>query len=380
MKKTLLTLALASLVGSAFANTTVYQSDVARLYVDGYTRFVYAYEKNKDGLTSKTTNQYVKARYRLAFGGDFRVADSTAYGFRVRLQNNFLQDGTSKVYTYATDATAKSHLSEGTQYFAFDRAYVYLANDQFGRLQLGRQTTVVDGAADSDLEYLDFLTALRANTRTTGNQTVYYTSPVFNNFVFEYSYSQTKHNRKLYSSIADGNRVVQNAFAGTYAFSTGTAVKATAVFENLRNTEANVTKKKGFEVAVVQKLLNDDLTVAAAYDYVRTQNKDGVVSQVTNSTDKHHSVVVKASYRLNQYFQPYAGATYQKLDLESANAEHKVAGFYLGAQSDVYQLDTFKVRVFGETLFLRDRVKNESTDKKRTIKDTAFAAGVKVSF
>ncbi|WP_222986924.1 porin [Psittacicella melopsittaci] len=375
MKKTLLTLALAGLVGSAFANTTVYQSDVARLYVDGYARYVYGYEKSKVENSNEDTTKGSYARYRFQFGGDFKVADSTAFGFKVRLQNNFWKDLTVKNRNLTTDVTTRSHEGEGTQYFAFDRAFVYLSNDNFGRLSLGRQVTVADGAASSDLEFLTFDPALQANFRTSGNKVAYYTSPVFNNFVFEYSYAETKYNRKVFR-ITD-ERVVQNAFAGTYAFSTGTAVKATVAFENHRNNGYNTKELKGYEVAVVQQL--GDVSLAAAYDYVRTQNKDGS-AQNTVSTDTHHSVVVKGFYNLNQYFQPYAGVTYQRLDTESNNTKTNVWGGYLGAQSDVYQYDSFKVRVFGEAVYLHYSTKANATGDKTTTKAPALAAGVKVFF
>ncbi|RIY35281.1 porin [Psittacicella gerlachiana] len=369
MKKTLLTLALAGLAGSAFANTTVYQSDVARLYVDGNLRYVYANEQTKTD-NSKYTAKGSLARYRVAFGGDFRVADSTAFGFKLRVQNNFWRH---------VSRTNLSPLKTETQYFVFDRAFVYLANDNFGKLSLGRQATVVDGAADSDLEFLDFDTALRANLRTTGNKVAYWTSPTFGNFVFEYSYANTDYNRKLYSSLT--GQVVQNAFAGTYAFSTGTVVKATFALENARNSSGYyATKKKAAEVAVVQQV--GDLTLAGAYDYVRVQLKDGAATQTTTSTNTHHSVVVKGLYNFNQFFQPYAGVTYQSLKVPSLSVKNDIWGGYLGVQSDVFKYDSLNVRVFAEAVYLHTTAKgtgsNSGTESK--VKAPAYAAGVKVSF
>ncbi|MFC6276663.1 porin family protein [Psittacicella hinzii] len=380
MKKNLLSLALAAVVGSAFANVSVYKSENANLWVGGYVRYVYtdkeATIKTKSVKESKTTVDGAVARYRLNFGGDFRVADSTAFGFAARLQNDFYNDFYSKEKAYSTNVTTKVHKGNKTQYFYFKYANVYLANDNFGRLALGRFSTVADDAAGSDLEYLDFNTGFDYVFDTDTVKGVRYTTPTFGNFIANYSYSNNTASRKqdpIVNLNSGADRSVQNALNGIYSLSTGTTIQGTVAFQKQRLNGLNVNKAKGFQLAVAQQI-NPSWVVAAAYDYVRVQYKDGTAAENTVNTKKCNTFVVKTAYTLNQYFQPYAGATFQKI--KDVSTDVKAYGAYLGVQSDVYKNEYVNVRLFGEGVYLHAKEK----ESKSKLKQLDLAAGLKVSF
>lgn len=382
MKKTLLSLALAGLAASAFANVSVYKSENADLYVGGYARYFFLNGDNKADL-EKNERSLQRVRYRVYFGGDFHVADSTKFGFYLRLQNNPINDDKTNTYKRANKNAAWSlsakeeSKSAGVQYLYFDRAYVYAANDQFGKLELGRTTTVRDDFVGSDLEILDFDTAVSLNLVSGAQKVIKYYSPAIDKFSFAYSYGTSEYDRKG-GFVKSGVRKNQNAFQGVYSFETGTTVLAGLVLENQYLNRAKTNELQGYEVAVAQSYNQGNGVVAVAYDYSTNKSLNTTTHQ-SEGKAAHHSWVVKTNYKLNQYFQPYAGLTYQ--ELKDTESKTKVYGAYLGVNSDVYKLESLKVRLFAETSYLKAKEKAYAAGStKEKTKDLAFATGLKVFF
>ncbi|RIY33495.1 hypothetical protein CJP74_01855 [Psittacicella melopsittaci] len=132
MKKTLVALTLAALTTGAFADTTVYQTDQGRVYVDGNVRLSGVLFNNKtettSGNTTSVTQRYNDGRsyvLRLVLGGGFdaKVGEKGTFGAYLSYYKEFY---TSKYTNDLTSTVVKGHngrpvyLKVGRFYYDYD--------------------------------------------------------------------------------------------------------------------------------------------------------------------------------------------------------------------------------------------------------------------
>lgn len=380
MKKTLLSLALAGLAASAFANVSFYKSDVANLYTGGelslnYTKNILKVNEKQakeDTFTVKSTGSDLG--FKVYTGGDFMVKDGLSAGYYVRYSGpRTLVD---KVYNSKQGITVNNKDKNAPYYFSFNKGYVYLAYPTFGKVMLGKNiSTVADSNMGTDLDTLEVKNAFgHENVPTSFNSVVYYSSPNFGGFNFNYSFGNSHEN----------NYTRQNSFNGVYDFG-GTKVSGLASFtNNYGNDGALYMKIKGFELAVENTDLMENLTLKAAYQIASTTKyqTEAPFGYMSKNTSK--SFLVAANYEMNQYFKPYTGFVFNKSSLSDVNNNHgKFYSAYLGTSADLYKDDYVDVSAFVEGKYTKVKGVLPSTTKgsveiKETIK--AYALGVKVKF
>lgn len=383
MKKTLLSLALAGLAASAFANVSFYKSDVANLYTSGSLSLNYhsgsaKADEHATGEANKVVKFSEKAKesklgFDLVTGGDFMVKDGLSAGYYVKysgpkslLDKNKENDG----------AYVKADKKPYT--FKLNKAYVYLGYPTFGKVTLGKNiATVTDSALGTDLDTIDISNAFGMEGNdgipTSFNSVVYYTSPNFGGFHFNYSFGNSH----------EDNYARQNSFNGVYDFG-GTKVSALASFTNNYNTWGDLYyKSNGYEVAVENTDLMENLTLKAAYQSASTTmyQTEAPFAHLYKSSTK--GLVLTAAYEMNQYFKPYTGFVFTNTTVENSPYHGKMYNLYLGTSAELYKDEYVNVSAFVEGAIekYKGKIKNEDTSRVR-VKATSkeYALGVKVAF
>lgn len=434
MKKTLLTIVMAGLATTTFANTSIYKTNTVNAYVDGelLARYSQSTAQVDSVLTStgvqqnssKTINatiptlknktKFSQLRVRLGTGLDFASQDGLVAGYYLRLQTEASKttgnaDKLSEPsYKTSTDNTATATFTvKNTKKEAekvkfgnqveLHRAYAYLGHKNFGIVTLGKHLpSVVDYAFDIDSNVLDGIdnTSFRELTDLEGT-TVKYDLPKFGGFSAAYSFTNNSPRKnKNYSRL--------NAFHAQYDFG-GTVLGGSVAFkkeythfkDSAQNFYASTDvykKVNGFEVSLENTSLADGLYLGLAYDYVKSVDYNGVQQSTKKDTNE---VSAKIGYEVNQYFSPYLVAAYnQSKESLATDKEYsvKTKGYQVlvGAASNVYSQDLFNVKLYAEGAFgkvKRDSVKNttrnnmnflETENNKAKLK--AFAVGLVASF
>lgn len=434
MKKTLLTVVMAGLATTTFANTSIYKTNTVNAYVDGelLARYSQSTAQVDSVLTStgvqqnssKTINatiptlknktKFSQLRVRLGTGLDFASQDGLVAGYYLRLQTEASKttgnaDKLSEPsYKTSTDNTATATFTvKNTKKEAekvkfgnqveLHRAYAYLGHKDFGTVTLGKHLpSVVDYAFDIDSNVLDGIdnTSFRELTDLKGT-TVKYDLPKFGGFSAAYSFTNNSpHKDAKYSRL--------NAFHAQYDFG-GTVLGGSVAFKkeytHFKDTNSNfyastdVYKKvNGFEVSLENTSLADGLYLGLAYDYVKSVDYNGVQQSTKKDTNE---VSAKVGYEVNQYFSPYLVAAYnQSKESLATDKEYsvKTKGYQVlvGTTSNVYSQDSFNVKLYAEGAFGKvksDSVKNtkrnempflETANTKAKLK--AFAVGLVASF
>lgn len=433
MKKTLLTIVMAGLATTTFANTSIYKTNTVNAYVDGelLARYSQSTAQVDSILTStgvqqnssKTINatiptlknktKFSQLRVRLGTGLDFANQDGLVAGYYLRLQTEASKttgnadklsepkipksgDTVTATFTVTNAKKDAVKVKFGNQ-VELHRAYAYLGHKNFGIVTLGKHLpSVVDYAFDIDSNVLDGIdnTSFRELTDLEGT-TVKYDLPKFGGFSAAYSFTNNSPRKnKNYSRL--------NAFHAQYDFG-GTVLGGSVAFkkeythfkDSAQNFYASTDvykKVNGFEVSLENTSLADGLYLGLAYDYVKSVDYNGVQQSTKKDTNE---VSAKIGYEVNQYFSPYLVAAYnQSKESLATDKEYsvKTKGYQVlvGAASNVYSQDLFNVKLYAEGAFgkvKRDSVKNttrkninflETENNKAKLK--AFAVGLVASF
>lgn len=361
MKKTLLTLVLASVAASSYAAT--FYSDVNGSTRSSLNLFgdVYA-QANK---AHKTTDTYKADATGVVVKGDADKERTRYERIRVRAGlSGYFTDGTVNLgffsrfvdaYTYkfnqarphTGDVTPARNVEHKITGFNNDRLTVTVGHKQFGQLEFGKRTSVADFTLGTDLNGTFFAPQALTipTTPTTFEKVFLYTAPKF----------------------VDGLNV-----QASFAKATKTKdeyTKQYGVYASYNLNNANKFQFLAAKTRVKEDGFAKRITDAYALGYVNTSVKDlrlGAEAQLelakfrapvilTNRNDKAWSVSAKAKYTVNQYFAPYAGVVYKHAKSVAHNTsvatKNKTLTGYVGVESKLYSYSSFNVNAYVEGVY-----------------------------
>lgn len=462
MKKTLVSLALASLVASAFANTSFYSSkdetSSANLYVNGYARVNFDLTKSNSKVlesvwssSDKYDQKHLNTKLRFELGGDFTASDLT-FGFNARTEyqrNNtskktivqpadlsnlvvsdgmiIVDEGSLQPKTTINNPTyAPSELSvDGLN---LTRYYGYVGSAKFGKLVVGKTTTLIDNKFGDDTFVLPtFGTAVTA--RSFAPLSVNYTynfNPVSvslgyskNNKETEYQFQFRQYAVQLAADLA-GNQLQL-----IYANETGKYYGSLLVYSKNKSSTSDsnyyISRPSNYKLYVTNSVdftlsnskLVDDLTlglglgyeVKQKYSEYANEEASGTSEEVQNAVnslkvtpsksykEKRFSASAKATYTGNQYFSPYVGYSFVKEDVKFGSEKYsatKTHYAYLGASSKVWNQDSLALELFAEAglkyankkeyIYTTEKNNDIVMTKKTKDKNAVYAVGAKFSF
>ncbi|RIY34711.1 hypothetical protein [Psittacicella gerlachiana] len=391
MKKTLLSLLLASVATTAFS-ATVYQSDNAKLTFGGEVRAhinFYNPENKVDGtLSSERNGRYHQVRTRVWLAGEINDGQGLKFGFFVRGNHSW-------VYNYKKETTytsgvksvseSRSHSRKG---FELNNANAYLSYNNFGEVRYGKFAVLSDrkfgddtwvlSNKDKDYNHLGFTASTAA---TSFDSSFQYTNKV-GKVSFGASWGKT--------NTTSTTRLQQTAALVAYNFTDSSKLQAIYY-----NTD---TKTRGGVVGTTSALDTFDLAWYQSFDngleygtaFTYEHSKNYVSSSSTYNNGDAWSLAAKVSYTLNQYFAPYTGISYvhashkyaNKANTTKAHAVH----FYLGASSTLVKYNSVNLVVFLEGSYVKGTkdvttVSSGTTTKvQNDITATAVATGLRVRF
>lgn len=462
MKKTLVSLALASLVASAFANTSFYSSkdetSSANLYVNGYARVNFDLTKSnsKDlsesvwSSSDKYDQKHLNTKLRFELGGDFTASDLT-FGFNARTeyQRNNTSEKTivqppnkdnlvvSNGYLTVNMEDFKPKTIENPTYAPSElsvdglnltRYYGYVGSAKFGKLVVGKTTTLIDNKFGDDTFVLPtFGTAVTA--RSFAPLSVNYTynfNPVSvslgyskNNKETEYQFQFRQYAVQLAADLA-GNQLQL-----IYANETGKYYGSLLVYSkhksNTSDSNYYISSPSNYKLYVTNSVdftlsnskLVDDLTLGLGLGYEVKQKYSEYANEEASGTsekevqnavnslkvtpsksykEKRFSASAKATYTGNQYFSPYVGYSFVKEDVKFGSEKYsatKTHYAYLGASSKVWNQDSLALELFAEAglKYANKKTYIASLDNGNTVstikskdKNAVYAVGAKFSF
>lgn len=396
MKKSLLSLALAGIAATAFANVDVYKSQSANLFVKGQLEAGYVkekvtdrgYEKSVKVSQQKSTQLDKLVDARLGIGAKFNNADSLTYGFYTEYK---AKPVTEKVYTrkaQVTDGVVGAY--EATDYTrtslfkadkaVLNKAYVTLGHKNFGSAVYGYGVgTVVDDAYGNSLEFLSVKSGFTGLSTSFDRVAKWSLPTIIEGLKFAYSfgneYDVTGKNSYNYSR--------QNAYSVAYGNDYFDA-KFTAAFEkDYANPSAELTHKvNGFQLTVSNDKLVKDLSLSAAYSYSKEVQYVGYLENVA-AKSKTNTVAAEVKYTGFQYAKPFLGASFTRENTteDAQTTKVKQYGVYAGLTSDLYKSQYANVTAYAEGAFVKTTTKkSETPDAKEKAKSKQYAFGVKVTF
>lgn len=429
MKKSLLTLALVGLTASAYA-ADVYKSENVTATVGGELRVAGKFwQHSKDDDAQATDAAVVRkagvaARTRLWFQVDAKASDSFQLGFFLRGSetpfNYAYENNKAKGADKFADPATKSETT--TQFKPkFDLAYAYLAHDKFGKLTVGKTTTVagdVFGGSTTLLDTKNFVTLLeKANLELvdapsvdgSGSQVVRYDSLELGGFGLSYSYSnQTKvyaddHTQKkdkfgnpVFNYAQQALQLHYNVGKATFAVTAARQVQAFETKKEVVNngqTTLDVVKIDYEPVVFVQASAQEKGTLVEGLNF-------GGAYTFTKQLDlwKSHTIEAEVGFDGFQYAQPYLGGSWNKLTKkeyeETIPAQNgaqattkKYAPWaqswvvYGGLNSDLFSYGSVKASAFLEGSYTQTTSSDGSEGAKTAaLKGFGVAAGAKVRF
>lgn len=370
MKKTLLTLVLASVAASSYAAT--FYSDVngstrssLSLFGDVYAQAVKAHKTTDTYKTDATTGSVVKAdankersryeRIRARAGLSGYFTDGTVnLGFYSRFVDSYTYRFTQP-RPHTGDVTPARKAEHNITGFYNDRLTITVGHKQVGQLEFGKRTSVADFTVGTDLNGTFF--APQAFTAPTTFENVFlYTAPKFvNGLNVQASYAKTAKTKDEYTK--------------QYAIYTSYALDNANKFQFLASKTR--VKADGFATKI---------TDSYALGYVNTSVKNlslGLEAQLdlakkrepvvlTNQNDKNWSVLAKAKYTVNQYFAPYAGVVYkhskQVKHTTSTATKYKTLSAYVGVESKLYSYSSFNVNAYVEGVYSKVKTSTRAAD------------------
>ncbi|MFC6276666.1 porin family protein [Psittacicella hinzii] len=380
MKKSLLALALASIATTAFS-ATIYSSSYsngssAQLIFGGDFRAYYSeleFDKT-DVATNTTTNSAFKRwqlRERVWLRGTWVDANKFSVSFAVRYNHSWN-------YNYNKNTKVGAHKKFGLVY---NQGYLVLSKPEFGTLIYGKFVTVADSKTGGDTNTISAFSSSYRKTNFTAfsaatayDTVITYITPKVNNFTLGLSYGKTQLStevkREQYALRADwsvGKNSVRFIAANTY-LQNSNKVKGYKKPLRYHSGELSYTFRDG------------GLSATAAL----TAEKQRIVNSEFVQYKKQYGVAGKVKYVVNQYFQPYSGVGYirvnNKYSNTANNVKRNILNAYVGVDSNVYKYKSIFVKVYAEAAAGRANERTLNTTSKTKYKVKDFAVGTYVSF
>ncbi|RIY31547.1 hypothetical protein CJP74_07010 [Psittacicella melopsittaci] len=385
MKRTLLSLVLATVATTAFS-ATIYKSDNASLtfgaQIRGYINHFNVEHKTDSVLYAKFKQERNDLRTRVWFGGKIGDGQGLELGFFVRGQHgfNYIYSETDSYTdgTYSSTAKGGKHSRYG---FILNVGTVHLSYKGWGELKYGKFPVVSDWKFGDDTNVLkiddksyNHLSYTAWTAATSFDSAIQYRNTV-GNIGFGLSYGKT--NQTATTRLSQ--------WAGAFSYNVVDVGKVQAIYANTAKRVTTSAAKKdqtinSFDLAWYSKVAGVNYGVALTYNRDKTYTSPGY------SHTNAWSIAAKASYVLNQYFQPYTGISYVHSSTDYTTSSNEIKSnsvrVYLGAKSDVYKYKSLNVRVFLEGGIARAK-KDITASNVTTTHDfstSAVALGVITSF
>ncbi|RIY33774.1 hypothetical protein CKF54_02120 [Psittacicella hinzii] len=387
MKKTLLSLLLASVATSAFSYT-LYKSDNASLSFGGELRgatTTWKPEHKADGvLQSKLNASFNQARTRLWLGGNI-TDGKLRFSFYARMQHVFFYSSrevssyTNGVYT--GKSKTGNHKREG---FTLNNASVSLGYDKYGTLRYGKFATLSDYRMGDNSwfftnrdNFYNHLGFTAATVATSYDSSFQYTNK-YENYFYGVSWGKT--------NDSSTQQRKQLSFLVDYTFQDLGNLQF--VYSDTQTTNKNAAIRKTRQYHTYDLTWSQKITPVLYYSVGATYEKSKFHLSASNQYQKNNawSLAGTLNYDMNQYFRPYVALSYVHAETKyTGNADKEQANVLqtlLGFSSVLYKKDNLEALFFLEGGYAKARkdVTTSGVKVENDYNSTAYATGLRFRF